>query len=85
MLREICQSSRIIISHDDVEVNFHGTSLEHEGQRATRLLDTMFNDPENVRGESTGKAIGCGKDMLSLFRHHFMRIVMRELPIVQQC
>lgn len=54
MFREIWQLSRIIISRDDVEVDFHGTSLEHEGQRATRLLDTMFNDPENVPGKGRG-------------------------------
>lgn len=45
----------MIISRDDVHVDFHGTSLEHEGQRATRLFDTMFNDPENARkGEGMG-------------------------------
>lgn len=47
-----------IISHDyfdDVYVDFYGTSLEHEGQRATRLFGMMFNDPENAwEGEGMG-------------------------------
>lgn len=50
-------------TRDDVSlpVDFHGTFLEHEVQWATCLPDTMFNDPENARGELTHKtAAGCG-------------------------
>lgn len=63
-----------IISRDDVEVDFHGTSLEHEGQRgqhacSTRCLTIRKMLGKRGRGGEGGEGIdlcketGCGEAM----------------------
>lgn len=53
-----------IISRDDVEVDFHGTSLEHEGQRGQHACSTRCLTIRKMLGKKGGGGRGRGNRLV---------------------